>query len=135
MGAFDEGTITHGDVSSFQSAGLALQLAIVRQIDRILAGTGRVFGSKEQLLNSINSLRNMEMQIFFLSRFMAPYVKKMPGEVEGQWRELSKRDPRSYEEVKEYAMELANLFTLVVKNLGYVQLLPPITDELESGSD
>jgi len=136
MAAFDDSSISQGDMKSFKDASLIVQLAIGRQIDRVFANSGAVYNAKADFGHSKATVKNMKFQLALLSKFMLPYThKEMPQEVISLMQRLKDTKVSNYEDVDKYSDTISDLFGEIVCNLGYVKLLPPVKKTFESGTD
>lgn len=139
MPAFDDSSISHRDVGAFQSRGLALQIATVRQIDRIFSNSGSIYipeSAENSFAHSKAVAKNMRFQTEFLARLLTPYVgKEMPSTISRFSRLLKDAHLNGPSDLETYLDILLKQFGEVTIQLGHVDLLPPIDDELESGRD
>ena len=135
MGLFDKETITSQDVS-YVSQKQVLPFIVGRQIDRLLAKSGDIYSSKQaSLAPTVASLKNMRAQLLFLARFLEPYIKRDILQAPNYKKKTRLPAPRTINEVDQQVEALSDVFAEIVNNLGYVKMLPPISQGLESASD
>lgn len=136
MASFDDSSFTYSDTGKFKNQGMIVQLAIGRQIDRILNDSGKLFSVDGGFKHSKATVRNLHERLIFLSELVRPYKKgQVDPEIEELNHELDSLVLDGHSSVNEYVKKLRLLFGKIVMNLGYVQLLPPVMKTLESGKD
>jgi len=138
MATFDSSSVSHEDLAAFQNRGLALQIATVRQIDRIFNKSGNIHNptTTVSLSYSITMAKNLKWQCEFLARMLTPYVgKEMPESIQKYSDKLKNSKPRTEPELEAYLDTVLNLFGAITIQLGYVDLLPAMHKGYESGTD
>jgi len=126
------------ELLKMRSICLALQIATVRQIDRIFSNSGSIYNAEigNSFGHSKAVVQNMRWQTEFLARLLTPYVgREMPESILGVSQELKALPLNNYPDLETYLSVLLREFGEVSIQLGHVNLLPSIEDELESGSD